>query len=183
MSGGIVSIRAPRAIAPESRASLSTCGNAAAYGATGGCLFVEGRAGQRVGVRNSGATIVVEGAGKYAFEYMTGGVGVVIGPVGPVLASGMTGGTIYVLADATLPQTLHEDATLSILDAGDAARLRSILEAHLAETGSPRAASLLVGDDAALATRFSKVVPAAAEHTAGRAQAAVSPLVLLSAGS
>ena len=68
MSGGEIVVRLPREMPAEGRAAASAIGNAACYGATGGRLFVEGRAGQRVGVRNSGATIVVEGACKYAFE-------------------------------------------------------------------------------------------------------------------
>ena len=114
MSGGVVVVRAPAdvGVAREGRGALSLVGNAACYGATGGTLHVAGRAGQRVGVRNSGATIVVEGAGKYAFEYMTGGVGLVLGPVGAVVGSGMTGGVVYLLDDPgqTMSDKIHPDA-------------------------------------------------------------------------
>ncbi|MFH1829938.1 MAG: glutamate synthase large subunit [Pseudomonadota bacterium] len=85
-------------------------GNAAAYGATGGTLFVAGKAGQRFGVRNSGAILVCEGVGKYAFEYMTGGVGVVLGRCGPCVGSGMTGGELYLYdPQSQLPSCLHPD--------------------------------------------------------------------------
>jgi glutamate synthase domain-containing protein 2/glutamate synthase domain-containing protein 1/glutamate synthase domain-containing protein 3 len=161
MSGGTIAIRGPKAIAPETRGTLSVCGNAAAYGATGGRLFVEGRAGQRVGVRNSGATVVVEGAGKYAFEYMTGGVGVVLGPVGPVIGSGMTGGVLYLLDDGSVAEKIHRDVRVEPLAAGDRDVLRRIIEEHLRVTGSHRAASLLGGWDAGEA-RFVKVCPAPA---------------------
>ena len=143
MSGGCVVVRAPREVPAESRGALSACGNAAAYGATGGKLFVEGRAGQRVGVRNSGADLVVEGAGKYAFEYMTGGAGVVLGPVGPVIGSGLTGGVVYVLADPSLEGKVHSSALLTSLDDADEARLKALIEQHARETGSHRAQSLL----------------------------------------
>ncbi len=79
MGGGTLVVRPPEGAGEANPGTLSLIGNAVCYGATGGKLFARGRAGQRVGVRNSGATIVVEGAGKYAFEYMTGGTGVVLG--------------------------------------------------------------------------------------------------------
>jgi glutamate synthase (ferredoxin) len=143
MGGGTIVVRPPREVPPEERGALSVAGNAACYGATGGRLFVEGRAGQRVGVRNSGAAIVVEGAGKYAFEYMTGGVGVVLGTVGSVLGSGFTGGAIYVLDQEHLAERVHKDAVLGPLGPEDEAVLRGLLEEHVRETGSTRAARLL----------------------------------------
>jgi glutamate synthase (ferredoxin) len=160
MSGGTVVIRMPRAIPVSERADLSACGNAAAYGATGGRLFVEGRAGQRVGVRNSGAIIVVEGAGKYAFEYMTGGVGVVLGPVGAVVASGMTGGVVYALQQPTLPEKIHHDAKIEPMREQDLEVLRGLLEEYARETGSLRANGLLA-DWAASCLRFARIAPAA----------------------
>lgn len=106
MSGDAeISIRQPPAVSGE-RSKNSVVGNAAGYGATGGFLWVEGSAGQRLGVRNSGATIVAEGCGKYAFEYMTGGVGVLLGAVSEVVGAGMTGGVIY-SRDARLETTIH----------------------------------------------------------------------------
>ncbi|MHB8873791.1 MAG: glutamate synthase large subunit [Myxococcaceae bacterium] len=156
MSGGMVVLRAPRELPPEARGALSVCGNAAAYGATGGKLFVEGRAGQRVGVRNSGADIVVEGAGKYAFEYMTGGAGVVLGPVGPVIGSGLTGGVVYVLADPGLKDKVHGSARVEPLDDGDEGRLRALVEEHLKQTGSHRAQGLLADWHR---ERFAKIAP------------------------
>ncbi|MCC6521303.1 MAG: glutamate synthase large subunit [Polyangiaceae bacterium] len=141
MSGGVVVVRAPRETPSDARLPLSLCGNAAAYGATGGALHVAGAAGQRVGVRNSGATIMVEGAGKYAFEYMTGGVGVVLGPVGPVVASGMTGGVVYLLGegDPALGDKVHGDGKVQSLTRADEERLAELLLCHAEETGSARA--------------------------------------------
>src|SRR4029079_9357419 len=70
--------------------------NAGRYGATGGQLFVAGRAGERFCVRNSGAIAVVEGVGDHACEYMTGGKAVVLGPTGRHFGAGMSGGVAYV---------------------------------------------------------------------------------------
>jgi glutamate synthase (ferredoxin) len=159
MGGGLLVIRAPRSIPAEARGALSVCGNAACYGATGGKLFVEGRAGQRVGVRNSGASIVVEGAGKYAFEYMTGGVGVVLGAVGPVVGSGLTGGTLYLYDEDEVAQKVHKDARVVPLGSDDDAVLRGLVEEHQRTTGSAKAEALLGAWEKAW-ERFVKVVSA-----------------------
>ena len=159
MSGGTIVLRPGAKVRPADGAALSLCGNAAAYGATGGRLFVAGRTGQRTGVRNSGALVVVEGAGKYAFEYMTGGVGVILGSSGAVLASGMTGGTVYAFDDGTLAGKVHADARLVALDAVEAEVLEKLIAEHAKETGSPRARELLASW-AESARRFFKVVPA-----------------------
>jgi glutamate synthase domain-containing protein 2/glutamate synthase domain-containing protein 1/glutamate synthase domain-containing protein 3 len=161
MSGGTIVVRQPAATPLEVRASASVIGNAACYGAVGGRLFVEGKAGQRLGVRNSGATMVCEGAGKYAFEYMTGGVAVVLGPIGPVVGSGMTGGVVW-LHDGQ-ESRLHKES-VRIVPAGDEelSELRTLVQAHFDLTGSARARSLLAHWDVA-AHRFVKVVPAASE--------------------
>jgi glutamate synthase domain-containing protein 3 len=163
MSGGVIVIRPPRQVPAEERGQLSVVGNALAYGATGGRLFVEGRAGQRVGVRNSGAVVVVEGAGKYAFEYMTGGIGVVLGALGPVVGSGLTGGVLYLLDEegssgGGLAGRLHADAAAAPLDTDDEALLRALLEEHRRETGSHRA-TVLLGDWQAVRRRFVRVTP------------------------
>ena len=134
----------------------SLVGNAAAYGATGGELFVAGRAGQRFGVRNSAATLVCEGAGKYAFEYMTGGVGAVLGPVGAVVASGMTGGELFLLDDGTLDGKLHADAKWAPIDEEATRRLDTLLRRYLDETDSPLARELLGHPE-----RFRRAVPVA----------------------
>ncbi len=121
-------------------------GNAVAYGATGGCLYVAGCAGQRFGVRNSGAVLVCEGVGKYAFEYMTGGVGVVLGSCGPCVGSGMTGGELFLYdAEKQVSNQLHRDVSLcgDSLQPADTARLKTILEDFVAETQSRVALGIL----------------------------------------
>jgi glutamate synthase (ferredoxin) len=169
MSGGVVVVRQPEAVGGEARATASVIGNAACYGATGGKLFVEGRAGQRLGVRNSGAIMVTEGAGKYAFEYMTGGIGVVLGPVGAVVGSGMTGGTVWLCdgddaarSEAVIDRLHKESVRAVIATPEDLFALRALIEEHEKETGSPRARALLADWDQAK-LRFVKVIPAVAE--------------------
>ena len=81
-------------------------GNTVLYGATGGEVYIAGKAGERFAVRNSGAIAVVEGVGLHCCEYMTGGVVVVLGPVGYNLGAGMTGGYAYVL-DETLEKKIN----------------------------------------------------------------------------
>jgi glutamate synthase domain-containing protein 2/glutamate synthase domain-containing protein 1/glutamate synthase domain-containing protein 3 len=155
MHGGSIVI-----VPPANRDSgKSLVGNAAAYGATGGALFVAGRAGQRFGVRNSGAHLICEGTGKYAFEYMTGGVGAVLGPVGRVVGSGMTGGELFLLDDGQIASRLHADARIVPWDADAEHRARLLLERHHAATGSAIAAELL-SDPAAISARMRRVVSA-----------------------
>src|SRR5262249_56573793 len=89
MGGGVIAIR-PHAGDAASEPVLA--GNTCLYGATGGRLFVAGRAGERFCVRNSGAVAVLEGAGDHFCEYMTGGIAVSLGPVGWNVGAGMTGG-------------------------------------------------------------------------------------------
>ncbi len=147
-------------VPPSPQAPAHLVGNAAAYGATGGILLVAGTAGQRFGVRNSGATLVCHGVGKYAFEYMTGGVGVVLGACGPVIGSGMTGGQLFLLrADGAAPR-LHRDVTgvpLAV-DQPAAAVLEPILRDFAEATGSPVAEQILAGWPAT-AAEFVHVTP------------------------
>ena len=87
-------------------------GNVALYGATSGELFVNGVAGERFAVRNSGAVAVVEGVGDHACEYMTGGRVVILGRTGRNLAAGMSGGIAYVV---DLDGRLHERFNLAMV--------------------------------------------------------------------
>jgi glutamate synthase (NADPH/NADH) large chain len=96
MSGGQVVIQPPEGVSFKAEDNI-VIGNVALYGATGGEVFIRGRAGERFGVRNSGATVVVEGIGDHGCEYMTRGVVVVLGSTGRNFAAGMSGGIAYVL--------------------------------------------------------------------------------------
>ena len=96
MAGGKIVLFPPKESEFQSR-ETSIMGNTCLYGATGGKLLAAGRAGERCGVRNSGAHVVVEGAGDHCCEYMTGGVVAVLGSTGVNFGAGMTGGFAYVL--------------------------------------------------------------------------------------
>ena len=96
MAGGKIVIYPPRDATFEARSNV-IIGNTCLYGATGGRLYAAGMAGERFGVRNSGAHAVVEGIGDHGCEYMTGGVVVVLGPTGINFGAGMTGGFAFIL--------------------------------------------------------------------------------------
>ncbi|MEU0552620.1 glutamate synthase large subunit [Dactylosporangium maewongense] len=130
-------------------------GNTALYGATGGTLFMRGKAGERFAVRNSGATAVVEGVGDHGCEYMTGGTVVVLGPTGRNFAAGMSGGVAYIW---NLDQTLVNAELVDLEPVTDTALLRSLVESHLAETGSAVAGRILDNWDTSVAA-FTAVVP------------------------
>jgi glutamate synthase domain-containing protein 2/glutamate synthase domain-containing protein 1/glutamate synthase domain-containing protein 3 len=135
-------------------------GNTALYGATGGRLFVAGRAGERFAVRNSGAIAVVEGVGDHACEYMTGGIVLILGGIGKNFAAGMSGGVAYVF-DPMRRLGVHgnlEIASIAPLDREDQLRVRELLEAHRAATGSRKARALLQRFAEALAC-FRRVAP------------------------
>jgi glutamate synthase (NADPH) large chain len=95
LSGGTIIIRTPEDRAFIARNSV-IMGNTSLYGATSGKLFAEGLAGERFGIRNSGAIAVIEGAGDYACEYMTGGTVVILGSCGIEIGAGMTGGKAFI---------------------------------------------------------------------------------------
>ncbi len=140
MAGGMISIR-PMTYDRQD----VLMGNTVAYGATGGSLFVAGMAGERLGVRNSGATIVVEGCGDHGCEYMTGGTVLVLGPVGNNFAAGMSGGRAIVF-DPTDAFPLHVNPSMAAArraDPVDMIEVEQILKSHLEATGSPRAVDLL----------------------------------------
>ena len=96
MNGGRIVVKNSYEYA-SSENNPSLVGNTCLYGATGGELYVSGRAGERFAVRNSGANAVLEGAGDHCCEYMTGGHVTVLGSVGANFGAGMTGGFAYVL--------------------------------------------------------------------------------------
>jgi len=153
--GALVAVVPPAGVGHSGATHL--IGNAAAYGATGGRLYVAGCAGQRFGVRNSGATLVCEGVGKYAFEYMTGGTGVVLGKCGPCVGSGMTGGELYIYdPDGDSRAKLHSD--VGPADPEGFEGLRAILDDFVSETGSAKAAEILEGWEEA-SKSFIRVVP------------------------
>lgn len=159
LSGGILSV------APPSGASFkfdeNVCvGNVAFYGATAGRGFVNGLAGQRFGVRNSGATIVCEGVGNHGCEYMTGGVALILGEVGQNFAAGMSGGVAYVYDRfRTLASRCNTELVeLLTPDEDDFELIHALLEEHVERTQSPRGIKLLF-QFSAIRRRFVKVIP------------------------
>jgi len=158
MSGGrIVVVPPPENLYLPEKNSL--IGNCALYGATGGTLYAYGLAGNRFGVRNSGATAVVEGVGMHAAEYMTGGRIVILGETGLNVGAGMSGGEIYLKKEeARHLNTGYVD--IGNCDAEDLERLRSLLVDYQAETASKTATALLAGE-APLDEYFIKVLPKA----------------------
>ena len=137
-------------------------GNVVLYGATTGEAFLNGIAGERFAVRNSGATAVVEGVGDHGCEYMTNGTVIVLGSTGRNFAAGMSGGIAYVYDDqgdfgARRCNKASVDLDPLVLD-DDVERVRGLLERHRDLTGSPRAAWILEHWSEAQA-RFIKVFP------------------------
>ena len=162
LSGGIVAV-APPADASFDPAENAIAGNVVAYGATSGAVYLNGRAGERFGVRNSGATLVAEGVGDHALEYMTGGEALILGPTGVNLGAGMTGGVAYVLdPDATLDTRCNLDSVdlFPVLPGTpEEAQLLALLRAHASATSSPLASRLLAAWPASLHL-FLRISPA-----------------------
>jgi glutamate synthase (ferredoxin) len=161
MNGGEISIR-PHRSAPFTTPQ-AIAGNTILYGATGGSLFVGGRAGERFAVRNSGATAVVEGVGDHGCEYMTGGTVAVLGQTGRNFGAGMTNGTAYVLdEDGGFENRINDESVLleRVVAEADSAQLRELIERHAALTESAHARTLLDDWSNTLARTW-KVVPKA----------------------
>jgi glutamate synthase domain-containing protein 2/glutamate synthase domain-containing protein 1/glutamate synthase domain-containing protein 3 len=141
MGGGTLAISPP----PDDAGEPYLAGNTVLYGATGGRLFLAGRAGERFCVRNSGGVAVAEGAGDHACEYMTGGTTVILGPVGWNMGAGMTGGQAFVWdPDLALPARVNPELVdLHRLRDVSGAELLDLVADHAEATGSARAFSLL----------------------------------------
>ncbi len=136
-------------------------GNTILYGATGGEAYINGIAGERFAIRNSGALVVVEGVGDHGCEYMTGGVVVVIGPTGNNFAAGMSGGIAYVFDETQLFDTrcnLDMVDVESVWTEEDKLQLRTLLKEHLHYTGSKRVEMILENWEELLPL-FVKVMP------------------------
>ena len=147
LSGGRLMVFPPREVSFAAEANV-IIGNVACFGATGGEVYINGQAGERFCVRNSGATAVVEGIGNHGCEYMTGGRAVILGKIGRNFAAGMSGGVAYVLD--MQPELCNRDLV-------ELEKLEDV-ERHLEFTGSPLAKRLLdTWEDTV--QRFTKVIP------------------------
>ncbi len=161
LSGGRLIIYPPRnaPLLPEQNILV---GNVALYGATSGEAFINGMAGERFAIRNSGVVAVVEGVGDHGCEYMTKGTVVVLGGTGRNFAAGMTGGIAYVLDESGEFKTVYCNRSSvdleSVIDPGDVETLQSLIFRHSELTGSPRAKWILNNWDAML-PKFVKVFP------------------------
>ena len=136
-------------------------GNVAFYGATSGKAFINGVAGERFCVRNSGAVTVVEGVGDHGCEYMTGGRVLVIGKTGKNFAAGMSGGVAYVLdEDRDLYTKLNKEMVLfsEVSEKYDILEIKELLTEHFDATGSLKAKAILDDFDEYL-PKFKKIIP------------------------
>jgi glutamate synthase (NADPH/NADH) large chain len=172
LSGGKLIARTPEDAAYAADENVLV-GNVALYGATQGEAYINGVAGERFAVRNSGVKAVVEGVGDHGCEYMTGGVVAVLGETGRNFAAGMSGGVAYVYDpdDEFASRANTGMVTLSeTLEESDETMLRRLVENHAEYTGSDRAAWML-DDWARVREQFVKVMPDAyAEVIAERAR-------------
>ncbi|UYV37329.1 glutamate synthase large subunit [Rhodobacteraceae bacterium D3-12] len=145
LSGGMVIVRPPMH-SPLVASENTIIGNTVLYGATDGYLFAAGRAGERFGVRNSGAKVVIEGCGSNGCEYMTGGIAVILGSIGANFGAGMTGGMAYLYdpeGDAEKLMNMETLVTCPVTVAHWESQLKGLIEQHLKETGSAKAADIL----------------------------------------
>ncbi|MCL4104829.1 UNVERIFIED_CONTAM: hypothetical protein GTU68_018536 [Idotea baltica] len=145
LSGGTIVVRPPMA-SPLVASENTIIGNTVLYGATDGHLFAAGRAGERFAVRNSGAKVVIEGCGSNGCEYMTGGVAVILGTIGANFGAGMTGGMAYLYDpdhQAMDMMNLETLVTCPVSEPYWETQLKELIETHLAETGSAKAANIL----------------------------------------
>ncbi len=144
LSGGRLVIVPPERATRRAEDNI-IIGNVALYGATSGEAFIRGVAGERFGVRNSGAVAVVEGVGDHGCEYMTGGAVVVLGQTGRNFAAGMSGGVAYVLDEEhTFAERCNRaSVALEPLTLDDSELVHGLLERHVALTGSAVAKRLL----------------------------------------
>ncbi len=160
LSGGKLIVFPPADVRYD-RGENIVIGNVALYGATGGKAFINGVAGERFCVRNSGATAVVEGVGDHGCEYMTGGTVVILGKTGKNFAAGMSGGIAYVLdEDWDFYQRVNKDMVSlePVEHKYDVSLLRDLIREHVQATGSPRGQEIL-DHFAVWLPKFKKVLP------------------------
>ncbi|MFT4831126.1 MAG: glutamate synthase (NADPH/NADH) large chain [Psychroserpens sp.] len=160
LSGATLIIKIPYKSTLKPEENVIT-GNVTLYGATAGEAYINGKAGERFCVRNSGAHAVVEGIGDHGCEYMTGGVAVILGEVGRNFGAGMSGGIAYVLDEkGTFDKNCNKEALnlLSVNASEDISQLKSLIENHYNATLSPIAQRILEQWEEML-PKFIKVFP------------------------
>jgi glutamate synthase (NADPH/NADH) large chain len=160
LSGGRIVVKTPENSTFAAYENI-IAGNTLLYGATSGEVFINGIAGERFAVRNSGAIAVVEGLGDHGCEYMTGGTIVVLGQTGCNFGAGMSGGIAYVLDEMQLFDTLCNLDMVeleSVWKENDCKNLKNLIERHFKWTGSERAKQILNSWED-MTGKFVKVVP------------------------
>jgi glutamate synthase (NADPH/NADH) large chain len=160
LSGGRIIVTPPKGSIFKAEENI-ICGNTSLYGATSGEVFINGIAGERFCVRNSGVTAVVEGAGDHCCEYMTGGCTVVLGATGRNFAAGMSGGVAYVLdeeGDFDFFCNMEMVELSLVEDLSDARELKGLISRHQQYTNSEQAKRILSHWDEYV-EKFIKVVP------------------------
>ncbi|HEX3076242.1 MAG TPA: glutamate synthase large subunit [Lachnospiraceae bacterium] len=160
LSGGKIIVYPPKEATYKAEENI-IIGNVALYGATSGKVFINGIAGERFCVRNSGATTVVEGVGDHGCEYMTGGRVVVLGSTGKNFAAGMSGGIAYVLdekSDLYMKMNKELVAVESVIEKYDVLELKNMIEEHVKYTNSARGKEILDNFETYL-PKFKKIIP------------------------
>ena len=160
LSGAKLIIKVPFKSTLQPEENIIT-GNVTLYGATSGEAYINGKAGERFCVRNSGAKAVVEGIGDHGCEYMTGGVAVILGSVGRNFGAGMSGGIAYVFdSDNTFRTRCNGEALnlLALEEENDIEELRQLIENHYNATLSPIAQHILENWESSM-PKFIKVFP------------------------
>ena len=160
LSGGKLIVYPPQGVQFKAEENI-IIGNVALYGATSGKAFINGIAGERFCVRNSGATAVVEGVGDHGCEYMTGGCVVVLGPTGKNFAAGMSGGIAYVLdEDRSFYKRLNKELVSfeDVSNKYDVLELKGLIQEHVAYTNSEKGKRILDHFSEYL-PKFKKIVP------------------------
>ena len=161
LSGGTIVVYPPKKSIFEADENI-LIGNVAFYGATSGKSFINGVAGERFAVRNSGITAVVEGVGDHGCEYMTGGEVLVLGKIGRNFAAGMSGGYAYIL-DCDERYVNTGLVELRPVNNDDLKRIKELVEQHVLHTNSTKGRHILENWNN-FANRFTKVVPVAYEE-------------------
>ncbi len=160
LSGGKLIVYPPKGIKYKEDENI-IIGNVALYGATSGTAYINGVAGERFCVRNSGATAVVEGVGDHGCEYMTGGRAAILGQVGKNFAAGMSGGVVYVLdMDSDLYTKVNKQmvSTQRVTNKYDVLELKEMIEQHTKCTGSAKGREILENFEQYL-PKFKKIIP------------------------
>lgn len=160
LSGGKLVIYPPRGAKFKAEDNIIV-GNVALYGATSGTAYINGVAGERFCVRNSGATAVVEGVGDHGCEYMTGGRAVILGSTGKNFAAGMSGGVAYVLDEKSdLYRKLNKSMVSmeEVTSKYDVLELKRLIQEHATYTNSEKAKKILDNFGEYL-PKFKKIMP------------------------